>query len=81
MEEAKKRGRPSKKDLVEKVAAETGLSEKKLERLPIAGLEKLDELVPDAVEEEIIDIAPVVHKGPKGKLVGHHPITKEPVYI
>lgn len=58
-----------KKEVVEKVAEETGVEPKDLERLPEDALEKLDALVPDK-------------EAPAGKtLVGKHPITGEPVYI
>lgn len=98
-----------KADLVEKIAKEQNLDPKKLSRLSVDQLKKMDEVVPDAeevedaaelgdilgeeeadqesvsvgVEEEAVDDveADVVAESPKERrLVGHHPITKEPVY-
>lgn len=64
-----------KKEVVEKVASETGVEAKDLERLPEDALEKLDALVPDSSEEP----SEVVVEGKR--YVGKHPITGEAVYM
>ena len=109
----------TKKELVEKIAKEQNLDPKKLSRLSVTELEKMDKVVPDAeitnddddifgedspselpsedegtpvVVDDMEDVegeldsfpTTVITEGPiesKEKiLVGHHPITKEPVY-
>lgn len=67
-----------KKVLVEKVAEETKVPANDLERLPVEALEKLDDLVLDETNADgNTDDAYVGGK----RLMGYHPITKEPVYI
>lgn len=86
IDEGEGMARPKKK-LVEKVSEETKVEVSDLERLPVEALKKLDELVPDAevVEDETeveIETELEIEDAPKEKrLVGRHPITKEPVYI
>lgn len=90
----------TKKELVEKVAKEQNLDPKKLSRLTVAELEKMDVVVKDEnsevedvdifedaeLEEESQEADPaedMVEETPvpvERKLVGHHPITKKPVY-
>lgn len=98
----------TKKKLAKKVSEETGVDAKKLERLPVKELEKLDELIPDQVEivitEEVdvdelnaqaeveledaesegeepeVELEVMDEEEKPRRLVGHHPITKEPVY-
>lgn len=61
----------SKKQLVEKVSKETGIEEKKLERLPEKELEKLDELVDDVeipVDEEETELEDAKPEGEEPKV-------------
>jgi hypothetical protein len=67
-------GRPRKEQTVQKVSAETGVEAADLERLPEEALEKIDAAIPD--NQDIKD-SEVKEK----RKIGHHPITKEPVYV
>lgn len=81
----------SKKKKVEKVSKETGVEEKALDRLPVEALDKLDDLVPDEIDifaeteeapaQEEVPVVVEVKADVEKKLVGRHPITKEPVYL
>lgn len=86
----------AKKKKVEKVSKETGVDAADLNRLPMHALKKLDALVPDEDEVDIFEgteleesqeedhqDVEVVAEAPVnvgGRLVGHNPITKEPIY-
>lgn len=104
----------TKKELAEKIAKEQNLDAKKLMRLTVAELEKMDVVVPDTkivdvegnevhvddngnlviedvdifdgveLEEDpsddMVEEAKAPVEGREPILVGHHPITKEPVY-
>jgi nucleoid DNA-binding protein len=79
--------RKNKKELVEKVAEETKVEAVDLDRLPVEAIEKLDAIVPDQEETATIKFPNgstiQIHTKPceRKKLKGHHPITKEPVYL
>jgi hypothetical protein len=82
----------NKAKLVEKVAEETKVEAADLDRLPVEAIEKLDAIVPDEIlpseEPHREPVLPEVSSGPTSpetcsrvRLKGHHPITKEPVYL
>jgi hypothetical protein len=61
-----------KEELISKVSQESGIEEKKLERLPISEIRKIDELIPDT--ELLGDVK-------EGKtFLGYHPITGAEVW-
>jgi hypothetical protein len=78
----------TKKELVAKVAKEQGLDPKILNRLSVAELQKMDEVVPDEgeelkVDEPTVDEPTIETEEPKTKkiFVGLHPVTGEKVYL
>jgi uncharacterized protein YfeS len=89
--------RKNKKELVEKVAEETKVEVADLDRLPVEAIEKLDAIVPDQElpSDEVSESQPTEVCGAgticesetvrptseRVRLKGHHPITKEPVYL